>query len=250
MAPVLDVLRFLVGGSLLVYAATTDLRTRRVPNRTWIVGSAAGVALILMEFLMRTGRFGWVELVTIPIVCAVAYALWYLHLIAGGADAKAIMTLAVLLPLPIDIPLLGYGWPLWDSIMPTSIVVFANALLAFVIVPFALALANLVRGSLHVPGMFLGYQISIEDAQRRHVWPMERVNPAGRPRLLLFGSRLSKEELDGTFDALRAAGRERVWVTPKVPFMVPLLAGFVAAFTLGDVFTAVLVEPLVQALQR
>ena len=34
---------------------------------------------------------------------------------------------------------------------------------------------------------------------------------------------------------LRAAGIDKVWVTPQIPFMVPLLGGFWLAFFVGNV---------------
>jgi len=34
---------------------------------------------------------------------------------------------------------------------------------------------------------------------------------------------------------LRAAGIDRAWVTPQIPFMVPLSGGFLLAFFVGNV---------------
>ena len=34
---------------------------------------------------------------------------------------------------------------------------------------------------------------------------------------------------------LKAMGTDKVWATPKIPFMIPLFLGFVAAFLIGDV---------------
>jgi preflagellin peptidase FlaK len=39
---------------------------------------------------------------------------------------------------------------------------------------------------------------------------------------------------------LRAAGVDRVWVTPQTPFMVPLFGGFILAFVVGNLLIGIL----------
>ncbi len=49
-------------------------------------------------------------------------------------------------------------------------------------------------------------------------------------------------EIDEAFARIHALGEERVWVTPKVPFMIPLLVGFVLAFGVGDILSGAMVH--------
>jgi prepilin signal peptidase PulO-like enzyme (type II secretory pathway) len=35
-------------------------------------------------------------------------------------------------------------------------------------------------------------------------------------------------------------GIKDIWVTPKIPFMIPLLAGFLTSFFLGDILSAII----------
>lgn len=244
VAAPLDVVRFVFGSAVLLYASVLDLRTRRVPNPTWYWSGGVGAVLLALDLLVFD-RVPWQYLVAIPLIMAVAYALWYFYLIAGGADAKAIMMLAVLVPVPIDLASDALALPVWPPLLafPPALTIFANSLLAFVLVPLFLLARNLLRGDVRLPAAVLGYTMALDDVERRFVWPMERVDDAGRVRLLLFASKLPPEELRTQLERLRAAGRTRVWVTPKIPFMVPLLVGYVATFVLGDVFTHVLVEP-------
>jgi prepilin signal peptidase PulO-like enzyme (type II secretory pathway) len=68
---------------------------------------------------------------------------------------------------------------------------------------------------------------------------MERIDRRGERVLVLFPrrGRDQKEEVD----KLQAAGVTRAWVQPQVPFMVPLLGGFLLAFFVGNVLLGFLV---------
>ncbi len=49
MAVVLDLLRLLVGTTLLSFAAYTDWKWRRAPNVLWLLMAGAGVALLAAD---------------------------------------------------------------------------------------------------------------------------------------------------------------------------------------------------------
>ena len=51
---------------------------------------------------------------------------------------------------------------------------------------------------------------------------------------------MSDSEVEEAFERVQALGDEKVWVTPKIPFMIPLLGGFLAAFTVGDLMFTLL----------
>jgi preflagellin peptidase FlaK len=191
-------------------------------------------ALLLLVDAVVLGNVGWLDLLLDAVVVVAAYVLWYVRLIAGGADAKAIMALAVLVPAPVAWELPWAELPLWPSPSPAAFVVFANALILFLAFPAWFAVWNVSRGDVAVPAMFLGTRMDLDRAASRPVWIMDQSTPEGAVRRVLFPSRRSKDENAQNVARLRAHGVARVWVTPKVPFMLPLLLGFVAAFTLGD----------------
>jgi preflagellin peptidase FlaK len=230
----IDALRLLIGAGFLLYASVLDWRTRRVRNAVWIAVGALGLLLWPVEAFV-TYNLQWLDVLVVAVVVAGAYVMWFVHVLAGGADAKAVMAVAVLVPTPIAWSFAGTPLPLWPSVLPAAVVVLANAVVAFAFVPFALAAYNLARADLHVPAMFLGYRMRIEEAARRFVWVVDTLDADGRLRRTVMPSRRSPEAHAQNLRSLRAAGHERVWVTPKIPFMIPLLGGFVAAFTLGDV---------------
>ncbi|MBI2079105.1 MAG: prepilin peptidase [Euryarchaeota archaeon] len=230
----LDLLRLVIGSGFLLHASILDLRTRRVPNGVWIaMASCAG--LLFVVDVGVTHRYGWLQLAVAAAIAGLAYVLWFFHLLAGGADAKALMALGLLLPGSIDWAWAGRDLPLWGSPMPGALVVLANGLVLFAVAPFALFAYNVARGDLRFPVMFLGYRMPRAEAAARFVWIVDSIDDAGRHRQLLFPSRTSEQEYAANLERLRQAGVDRVWVTPKIPFMLPLLLGFLVAFVLGDV---------------
>ena len=76
------------------YAAYLDYRFREVPNWVWLVFCIVGTPLTFYSGLL--GVFG----VIIPTVL-LALFLWYIGGF-GGADAKAIITLALIFPAGFD----------------------------------------------------------------------------------------------------------------------------------------------------
>lgn len=239
MAVVLDLLRLLVGTTLLSFAAYTDWKWRRAPNALWLLMAGAGLALLAAEIALDPGILTerWPYLVFVPAFAALVYALWWLGLVAGGADAKALMALGLLAPLPLA---LAEGVPLLPSPVPGAFAVLSNSLLLFLAIPLAFLVWNAARGDLRFPHLFLGVKRRAADVQRGHAWPMEMVDAEGKRTTRLFASRMSGQEIEEAFERVQALGDERVWVSPKIPFMIPLLGGFVLAFLVGDVLQAIL----------
>lgn len=236
MALFLDLVRLFTGVTLLAFAAYTDWRWRRAPNALWSIMALVGVLVLSAEAALDWDTFvaGWRNLAFIPVFIVIVYGLWYFGLIAGGADAKALMALGVLLPYPV---MLGAPFPLLENPIPSwplAVSVLGNSLLLFLAVPLSFVFWNLSRGHVRLPHAVLGIKRKAKDVQRGHMWPMEIVDEDGTRRTKLFPSRLAQDEIDALFERVQALGEEKVWVTPKVPFMIPLLLGFVAAFYIGD----------------
>lgn len=239
MAVVLDLLRLLVGTTLLSFAAYTDWKWRRAPNVLWLLMAGAGAALLAAEIALDPGLVTerWPYLVFVPAFAALVYGLWWIGLVAGGADAKALMALGLLAPLPL---MLSETVPPLASPVPGAFAVLSNSLLLFLAIPLAFLVWNAAHGHLRFPHLVLGVKRRAADVQRGHAWPMELVDAEGKRTTRLFASRMSSQEVEEAFERVQALGDEKVWVSPKIPFMIPLLGGFVLAFLVGDVLQAIL----------
>ena len=222
----LDSIRLITGTILLAYASYTDIKTRRAANILWILMALVGAILLVLQYLEGGYPNIW-YLAFIPIMIALMYLFFQMRLLFGGADAKALMALAILVPIQ---PHIG-DFPLWLSFLPGSWTIFANATILFLFIPLSLFVYNIAKGNLRFPHSFMGYVISVEKAKQTFVWPMEKIKD-GKRKLVYMPKNFDIEEELAEFEK---HGITDIWVTPKIPFMIPLLAGFLVSFILGDI---------------
>jgi len=224
---IIDTIRFIAGISILAYASYTDIKTRRAPNILWIILGGLGLVLLAVEFLLIGFGNQLIYLAFIPIIIVIVYVFFQLRLIFGGADAKAIMAIAILVPFePVF-----FGFPLNNSPMPFSWVIFSNSIVIFLFVPLSLFVFNLIKRDIRFPHCFLGYRMSLQKAKEKFVWPLERIVD-GHTR---FSYVPHSFESDDIYEDFEKIGIKHIWVTPKIPFMIPLVVGFVVSFILGDI---------------
>lgn len=224
----LDCIRLITGVILLAYASYTDIKTRRAANILWIIMAVVGVVLLIIHYIAVGFQNIW-YLVFIPLMIALMYLFFQMRLLFGGADAKALMALAIL--VPIQPSLLGEQLPLWKSFMPGSWIIFANATILFLFIPISLLLYNIARRNIQFPHCLLGYKTTVEKAKQKFVWPLEKIKD-GKRKLMYMPKKFDVDEELAEFEKL---GLTEIWVTPKIPFMIPLLIGFVVTFFLGDI---------------
>ena len=183
-----------------------------------------------------------VELASMPVMVVLYEVMLRARLLTGGADAKGLMALTLLVPTyPNASPFPVYTadprvQPAFQALFPSSFVVLVDAAALQLAVPVGLFLYNLTRGDVGIQS-FLGYRAPL-DPLPKHVRLMERITDRGEHVVVLRPKRDSDPIPE--ILKLRSAGIRRAWVTPWVPFMVPLLGGFLLAFFAGNLLVAVL----------
>ena len=159
------------------------------------------------------------------------YLMYMFNLIAGGADAKALMSLSLLVPvIPSTdiIPILS-STDIVFSFFPFAILAFIFSIVAYLLGMIYFGVKNATRGDILFPQMFIGYRMDVDSVPSSFVWPME--HPEGKPFVKitdLDSVVVVKEYLD--------AGKRVIWVTPQHPGILYLLLGFVLAFIIGNPF--------------
>jgi len=222
----LDIIRLVVGTIILGYACYTDLKTRMAPNILWIIMGGVGAILLIIQYL--TGNIqNPLYLLFIPLIIAIVYVFFYVGLIFGGADAKAIMSLAILNPFWPSL----FDYPQHPSVMPFSWVIFSNSIIIFLLIPPSLLVYNAIKREVEFPFALIGYKMDIEEAKKKFVWPLEKIVD-GKRKLVIMPEDFDTSE---HIRELEKQGLKRIWVTPKIPFMVPLLIGFIVAYFYGDI---------------
>ena len=229
-ATLLDSIRLIVGLMILSYASYTDVRTRRASNKLWAIMAITGLILITIQYF-DPGFENIYILIFIPIMIGLVYILFQLGLVFGGADAKALMAIAILVPTQPQISLI----PIWgQSYMPAAWTIFSNSLILFLAIPIGMFIYNIFKRNIKFPYCLLGYRMKISKARNKFVWPLEKLVEGKRK----FAYMPKGYETEEEFDEFEKNNIYEIWVTPKIPFMIPLLIGFVFTFILGDLLAA------------
>jgi len=189
-APWTDWLR-LVALPVFAWAADRDVRSRRVPNETWVPLALLAIVLLAADGWTawtgapsEWGRFVLPTAISLGLVVPLAYAFWYFGGF-GGADAKALMVLALLFPvfpvftyppdlLPAGVTTTARIPPQRTPIGVFSFTILTNAVLAGIAYPLVVAGRNLAGG--HVRGLttFVGRPVAAADAVETHGRLLER----------------------------------------------------------------------------
>jgi preflagellin peptidase FlaK len=215
----LDLVRLIMGVALLSYASYTDWKLRKVNNKIWLIMGLGGIVCIfLSDFDV------WI-LVPILLMTGIALLIYFLTLF-GGADIKAIIAIAILVPLWPELGVLPYN----PTINFFPLVILINSLLLSLTFPLYYCLYNISKRNFQWPYCFLGYKIKAKQAQGKHVWPMATIKNGKKYNKIFPSKNQNIEDF----------GNEVIWVTPKVPFIIPLLAGFIISFIIGDILSLIL----------
>ena len=243
----------------LSYASWSDYKTREVSNNVWILFAPIGFALTFTElYLYEPLNMLVFYGLSFGLTAAFAIILFYTGGF-GGADAKALMCLALALPVYPE----NLFTPLSQQISPISkmffpITVFSNAVLLVFIPVVLLLLHNFYwrqksGGKLFEGGhkdesfwrkflvLITGYKVSVKKLREKwHLYPLEDIEEDGNrfKRKLVI---ISKDEnRDATVERLAKAVetgkiQDDVWASPGLPMLIFITAGLIIALFFGDI---------------
>jgi preflagellin peptidase FlaK len=235
----------------LTLASISDIRTREVPDKLWLVYGPIGLALTIYRTWLEPQALLFTA-VSIGISILLAFGLVFFGL-SGGADAKALICLGLTLPLPpaIATPILGFVHPFFPA------VVFVTAYIASLSVAAWMLGKNLILFMKLRSGIFNGLerepmwkkclafitgfptQMSLLRSTF-YLYPMEKVvedrNGAHRAFQVYSNPDVDREQVLSEFgESMKKVGSPNtVWVTPGLPLLVFILVGLVIGLTLGD----------------
>lgn len=241
----IEMVKILLCMPFLIYACYSDIKSRRVANQVWILMLAVFSPFILYEII----TYGLSYLLLIGISFAIIFVFVYVLFYAGafgGADAKALMTLAIIFPAYPAIMIWDITFPLEGIpvINLFTMTLFGNSVLLTVIVPIGLFLYNLTRPKLSETlkkpyFMFIGYRCDVDKlGEQKHVRlleTMEEKDGVVMTRYSRGGGNIDEEAIK-SIRSYADSGKigNKVWVTPGLPFMIPITAGFLTAIFYGD----------------
>jgi preflagellin peptidase FlaK len=209
---------------MLSIATTMDVWKREINDILWIVFGAISVVLIFFEPSMTNSLINiGVSLIVAPI----ALLIWRLG-IFGGADALGLIVLAALAP---QLSLSG------NTVTPLT--TLTNAAIISVVPIFLNLIRNLVAISRHknifegfeetrlkkISAMFLGYR----SKNPKYSFTIEKVE--GNHKKIDF----SFHHAENT----QFCDKPDTWVTPGIPYILYITAGFVVQLLFGDIIFSI-----------
>lgn len=216
----LDQIRIILAISMLGIATTSDIKKREINDIIWVVFGAIGAILIpfagnLNDELLKIG----ISMIVAPI----AIIIWRFGLF-GGADAFALIALAVLAP----------NMTLVEGTI-TPFTVLTNAVLLSVVPMFINAVRNVILIARKVD-IFEGF----DETKGRKILAMFIGYRAANPK---FGFSIERKngkhkKLNLSFQHAEYAvfcEKKDTWITPGVPYMIFIFAGFVIQLIYGDI---------------
>jgi len=256
---VFDTARATLALFILAYASWSDYKTREVSNSVWILFAPPAFALTFMElFLYEPSLLPYYGL-CFGLTAAFAMILFYSGGF-GGADAKALMCLALAIPFaPTDLPKLSYLEisPISQIFFPVTI--FSNSVLLAAFTAVIIFLYNIFwrlrTGNKLFEGdhrseslgkkiliLVTGYKVPIDKLKEKwHIYPLEDMEESAdkeaKRKLIVVprdeGRTATVERLDKAVQA--GAIQDRIWASPGLPMLIFVTAGLIIALLFGDI---------------
>lgn len=257
--------KILLVGATLLAASIQDVKTREVSDKIWGVAIPIGAILTVLEVLSTPGYPYMLALLSGVFSVALAFGIYYAGLY-GGADAKALAAIAVTIPLPpygylnaspfFPLTVLGNGILLSLSLIVVCLVWNARSYLR----DKELFSGMSVKGWEKLVALLIGIRVRSPTAESVHFNVMEKAKEDGTKGFRFIhkledekeadvekGAKVLRRDHEGESGELEGISEEvktsegYVWVTPAIPMIVFLLAGYVLYFLAGDlVFRIVL----------
>lgn len=255
----LDSLRLSLCLTFLSIASIYDLKFREVPDLVWIISAPVGLALSIASLVLSgTNQISEmiVWIMTLIVVSGLSLALFYSGL-WGGADAKAMICLAISMPPRLNIEFIK---PIFEQRsqnvfpLPIPISTLNNSVLAAALLTAAMSLRNLIdlarSGGRIFEGLektsllkkalafTTGYRVKAEKLRsgKHHYMIMEEFSMEGDGS---FKRNLKILRILGANDETKSKIPEgingKIWVTPALPFLLFMEAGLIITVFLGDI---------------
>jgi len=217
----IDIFRIILAIGMLVIATFQDLKKREVHDILWIGFGAIAAILIFLEF--DNLSFIINTLISIAIVVPFAFFFWRMGFF-GGADAFALMVLSGLAPL---ITLSG------GQITP--ITTLTNAVILSLIMLIVNVFSNL-RSIIDHEKIFEGF----DESSSRKAIAFFMGTWSKNPRYSFSLQKTDGQTKKFDFSLKHAENAEfctkqNTWVTPGVPFLIYITAGFLVQIFFGDI---------------
>lgn len=232
----IELIRILLAAGMLGGASFFDMRKREVSDLLWVFFGIIALAVYALEFAYGETFDPLTTTIPILIAAAVSFGIYKSGLF-GGADALALVTLAVILPT--------FSGRL-ENILPAGSAFLLHPIVPLVVLSNAVILSlfqigfNLINNAAYAsknPGrLFEGLEhesigrkivavaIGYRTGRPGYAFPIEQTID-GRRQFSFAPKNAETAEYES---------RRNVWVTRGTPFLAFMLAGFIVMLFVGD----------------
>lgn len=218
--PELFAIRIILAFSMLAIGCFFDIWKREVHDYLWIGFSGASLAILLVE---PSPMGAIIEIGYALLIAPIVIIVWRMGLF-GGADAFALMTLAVIAP----------QFTLSENVI-TPFTTLSNAAFLFVVPLLVNALRNVTSIIKHenifegfnettgkkIIAMFIGYRAK----NPQYGFSIEKQD--GAIKKLEFSFHHAENE--------EFANTSNTWITPGIPYLLLITGGFIIQIIYGDI---------------
>jgi preflagellin peptidase FlaK len=244
-----------------IYASWSDYKTREVSDSVWILFAPTAFALTLVELVLypyETSNMLFYG-ICFSLTAALAIILFYSGGF-GGADAKALMCLAISLPfypqnlftpIPVEVS------PISQTFFP--ITVFSNSVLLAAATAVYILLCNILwrlktdkkffeenheKESLgrKILALITGYKVSVNKLkEKKHLYPLEDIEEnlgnSFKRKLVVVPRDENRDAMVNRLNKAVEAGiiHDSIWATPGLPMLIFITAGLIITLFFGDI---------------
>ena len=251
--PSLDLAALLMTVGVFIAASLSDLKTREISNKFWLVYGPAAVLVFALRLIFAPDALP-ILAVSAGATIVVAFLLFQFS-VMGGADSKALMCLGLALPVSPN-----FLAPLWQPpfvFYPFPIAILVNSFLLSIGSAVFLLARNLFQRASAGRGLFQGferesilrkilvmltsYKTSFNSLQSKvYLYPAEEVSVVDSKPIrqfhLVASAAEERDKLLSGLESFKEQGMfsDGVWVTPGLPHLVFLTASLLVTFVVGD----------------
>lgn len=252
MNQVFDAARIILCFCFLIYASWSDYKSREVTNKVWVIFGPLALLLTGLQILLfsiQPLQMVTFYVLSFAITSGLAITIFYVGGF-GGADAKALMCIALALPVyPSN--LLSHSVGFVSPMFPITI--FSNSVLLGALSVFFALFRNFLWTTRNKESMFdglkkesfarkilamiSGYKVKLVKLENSHMFPLEdvEINEAGEKsrKLLVFPDYDEREDIINRLKENKP--NKWVWATPGLPLLIFITAGLIIALAYGDI---------------